>query len=46
MGITLKVRRFIFKCEFQITEDGRCLVARIMHGGLIHRQGMRGFEEI
>ncbi|KAH7719910.1 peripheral plasma membrane protein CASK-like isoform 1 [Aphelenchoides avenae] len=27
MGITLK-----------ITEDGRCLVARIMHGGLIHRQ--------
>uniref|UniRef100_A0A0N4Z7B8 MAGUK p55 subfamily member 6-like n=1 Tax=Parastrongyloides trichosuri TaxID=131310 RepID=A0A0N4Z7B8_PARTI len=28
MGITLK-----------ITEDGRCLVARIMYGGLIHRQG-------
>ena len=28
VGITLK-----------ITEDGRCLVARIMHGGLIHRQG-------
>ncbi|EJW82038.1 lin-2, partial [Wuchereria bancrofti] len=27
MGITLKV-----------TEDGRCQVARIMHGGLIHRQ--------
>lgn len=27
MGITLKV-----------TEDGRCLVARIMHGGMIHRQ--------
>uniref|UniRef100_A0AC35FQJ7 Uncharacterized protein n=1 Tax=Panagrolaimus sp. PS1159 TaxID=55785 RepID=A0AC35FQJ7_9BILA len=27
MGITLK-----------ITEDGRCLVARIMHGGMIHRQ--------
>lgn len=26
-GITLK-----------ITEDGRCLVARIMHGGMIHRQ--------
>uniref|UniRef100_A0A913HJZ5 Guanylate kinase-like domain-containing protein n=1 Tax=Strongyloides stercoralis TaxID=6248 RepID=A0A913HJZ5_STRER len=28
MGITLK-----------ITEDGRCIVARIMYGGLIHRQG-------
>jgi calcium/calmodulin-dependent serine protein kinase len=28
MGITLKV-----------TEDNRCLVARIMHGGMIHRQG-------
>ncbi|KAL3072339.1 hypothetical protein niasHT_034539 [Heterodera trifolii] len=28
MGITLK-----------ITEDGRCYVGRIMHGGLIHRQG-------
>ncbi|CAJ0609524.1 unnamed protein product [Cylicocyclus nassatus] len=27
MGITLKV-----------TEDGRCFVARIMHGGMIHRQ--------
>uniref|UniRef100_A0AC34QGE1 Peripheral plasma membrane protein CASK n=1 Tax=Panagrolaimus sp. JU765 TaxID=591449 RepID=A0AC34QGE1_9BILA len=27
MGITLK-----------ITEDNRCLVARIMHGGMIHRQ--------
>ncbi|CAJ0937952.1 unnamed protein product, partial [Mesorhabditis belari] len=27
MGITLKV-----------TEDGRCYVARIMHGGMIHRQ--------
>ncbi|VDN53903.1 unnamed protein product [Dracunculus medinensis] len=27
MGITLKV-----------TEDGHCLVARIMHGGMIHRQ--------
>ncbi|XP_057365190.1 peripheral plasma membrane protein CASK-like isoform X1 [Daphnia carinata] len=27
MGITLKV-----------TEDGRCIVARIMHGGMIHRQ--------
>lgn len=26
-GITLKM-----------TEDGRCLVARIMHGGMIHRQ--------
>lgn len=26
-GITLKV-----------TEDGRCIVARIMHGGMIHRQ--------
>ncbi|VDN04558.1 unnamed protein product [Thelazia callipaeda] len=23
----------------RVTEDGRCLVARIMHGGLIHRQG-------
>uniref|UniRef100_A0A0K0F1C2 Peripheral plasma membrane protein CASK (inferred by orthology to a D. melanogaster protein) n=1 Tax=Strongyloides venezuelensis TaxID=75913 RepID=A0A0K0F1C2_STRVS len=28
MGITLK-----------ITEDGRCIVARIMYGGLIHRHG-------
>ncbi|CAE1225267.1 CASK [Acanthosepion pharaonis] len=28
MGITLKVN-----------EEGRCLVARIMHGGMIHRQG-------
>ncbi|XP_012159313.1 peripheral plasma membrane protein CASK isoform X1 [Ceratitis capitata] len=27
MGITLKM-----------TEDGRCIVARIMHGGMIHRQ--------
>ncbi|KAK5968265.1 Peripheral plasma membrane protein CASK [Trichostrongylus colubriformis] len=27
MGITLK-----------ITEDGRCFVARIMHGGMVHRQ--------
>ncbi|KAJ1365879.1 Protein lin-2, partial [Parelaphostrongylus tenuis] len=27
MGITLKV-----------TEDGRCFVARIMHGGMVHRQ--------
>jgi len=27
MGITLKV-----------TDDGRCVVARIMHGGMIHRQ--------
>jgi len=27
MGITLKV-----------TDDGRCIVARIMHGGMIHRQ--------
>ncbi|KAI6205715.1 hypothetical protein M3Y94_00823800 [Aphelenchoides besseyi] len=36
MGITLK-----------ITEDGRCLVARIMHGGLIHRQGtLHVFDEI
>lgn len=26
-GITLKM-----------TEDGRCIVARIMHGGMIHRQ--------
>ncbi|XP_053403642.1 peripheral plasma membrane protein CASK-like isoform X3 [Mercenaria mercenaria] len=28
MGITLK-----------LNEEGRCLVARIMHGGMIHRQG-------
>lgn len=21
-----------------MTEDGRCIVARIMHGGMIHRQ--------
>ncbi|XP_064615680.1 peripheral plasma membrane protein CASK-like [Liolophura sinensis] len=28
MGITLKVN-----------DDGKCLVARIMHGGMIHRQG-------
>ncbi|CAD5234191.1 unnamed protein product [Bursaphelenchus xylophilus] len=36
MGITLK-----------ITEDGRCLVARIMHGGMIHRQGtLHVFDEI
>ncbi|KAI6243847.1 hypothetical protein M3Y99_00049800 [Aphelenchoides fujianensis] len=36
MGITLK-----------ITEDGRCLVARIMHGGLIHRQStLHVFDEI
>ncbi|KAH3807829.1 hypothetical protein DPMN_136177 [Dreissena polymorpha] len=28
MGITLK-----------LNDDGRCLVARIMHGGMIHRQG-------
>ncbi|XP_052107062.1 peripheral plasma membrane protein CASK-like isoform X16 [Mytilus californianus] len=28
MGITLKV-----------TEQGKCLVARILHGGMIHRQG-------
>ncbi|GFQ71364.1 hypothetical protein TNCT_118971 [Trichonephila clavata] len=28
MGITLKV-----------DEEGRCIVARIMHGGMIHRQG-------
>ncbi|XP_060580490.1 peripheral plasma membrane protein CASK-like, partial [Ruditapes philippinarum] len=28
MGITLK-----------INDEGRCLVARIMHGGMIHRQG-------
>ena len=28
MGITLRV-----------TDDGRCYVARIMHGGMIHRQG-------
>lgn len=27
-GITLKVN-----------DDGKCLVARIMHGGMIHRQG-------
>jgi len=27
MGITLR-----------LTEDGRCLVARILHGGMIHRQ--------
>lgn len=27
-GITLKV-----------DEEGRCIVARIMHGGMIHRQG-------
>ena len=27
-GITLK-----------LNDDGRCLVARIMHGGMIHRQG-------
>lgn len=27
-GITLKM-----------TDDGRCLVARILHGGMIHRQG-------
>lgn len=26
--------------NFKVTEDGRCQVARIMHGGLIHRQGM------
>ena len=28
-GITLK-----------LIDDGRCLVARIMHGGMIHRQGI------
>ncbi|XP_064614750.1 peripheral plasma membrane protein CASK-like isoform X3 [Liolophura sinensis] len=28
MGITLKV-----------TDEGKCLVARVMHGGMIHRQG-------
>lgn len=28
MGITLRVG-----------DDGRCFVARIMHGGMIHRQG-------
>lgn len=27
-GITLK-----------INEEGKCIVARIMHGGMIHRQG-------
>ena len=27
-GITLK-----------LNEEGRCIVARIMHGGMIHRQG-------
>ena len=27
-GITLKMN-----------EEGRCIVARIMHGGMIHRQG-------
>jgi len=30
MGITLK-----------LDECGRCLVSRIMHGGMIHRQGMQ-----
>jgi len=28
-GITLK-----------LNDQGRCMVARIMHGGMIHRQGM------
>ncbi|KAK7089226.1 hypothetical protein V1264_024457 [Littorina saxatilis] len=31
MGITLKVN-----------DEGRCFVARIMHGGMIHRQGQYG----
>ena len=22
----------------KVTDDGRCIVARIMHGGMIHRQ--------
>ena len=24
--------------SLQLTEDGRCVVGRIMHGGMIHRQ--------
>ena len=32
-GITLK-----------LNEEGRCIVARIMHGGMIHRQGLCFFE--
>ncbi|ETN86284.1 L27 domain protein [Necator americanus] len=35
MGITLKV-----------TEDGRCFVARIMHGGMIHRQVKMSYEPV
>ena len=31
MGITLK-----------LSEDGKCIVGRIMHGGMIHRQVRRG----
>ncbi|KJH41963.1 PDZ/DHR/GLGF domain protein [Dictyocaulus viviparus] len=34
MGITLKV-----------ADDGRCFVARIMHGGMIHRQGVTELVE-
>ena len=37
MGITLK-----------LSEDGKCIVGRIMHGGMIHRQVRRGrrFESL
>lgn len=24
----------------RLSDDGRCLVARIIHGGMIHRQGL------
>jgi len=34
-GITLKVN-----------DDGCCIVARIMHGGMIHKQGLTGTVHI
>ena len=36
----------IIDIRFQVTEEGRCFVARIMHGGMIHRQGRLGLKQL
>ena len=38
---TVKTRRHFFCLQgitLKMNEDGKCVVARIMHGGMIHRQ--------
>lgn len=35
---SIQFRLYLQGITLKMTEDGRCIVARIMHGGMIHRQ--------